>query len=265
MTTEQKIYSKESLIEKLKEINSMGWIENRRHGNDGGVGNTLEYLLGIEENNLPIANATEWELKTQRGNTTSLTTLCHYEPSPRAVRFVPAVFLPKYGWAHDEAGKKYPEDEMSFRQTISAKSRSDRGFNVVIDRIEQKISISFDAKSVSSKHTKWLQQVKRKVGLNELSPQPYWGFADLEYKIGAKLLNTFYVKAEVKRIDGKEHYKYSSALMLKKFSFSNFLTALEKGIAYVDFDARTGHNHGTKLRIRQNNLPTLYESVVDVL
>lgn len=49
-----KTYTKESLISELLKIKDMGWIENRRHGNDGGVGNTLEDLLDIEENNLPI-------------------------------------------------------------------------------------------------------------------------------------------------------------------------------------------------------------------
>lgn len=53
------IYTKESLIAKLKSIREMGWISNRRHGNSGGVGNTLEDLLGLQENNLPIPNATE--------------------------------------------------------------------------------------------------------------------------------------------------------------------------------------------------------------
>jgi len=48
------IYTKEKLIEKLTEISNAGWIENQRHGNQGGIGNTLEHLLGIEENNLPI-------------------------------------------------------------------------------------------------------------------------------------------------------------------------------------------------------------------
>ena len=46
-----KIYTKADLIRKLKEIAKMGWIENARHGNQGGIGNTLEDLLGIEENN----------------------------------------------------------------------------------------------------------------------------------------------------------------------------------------------------------------------
>ncbi|GAA5252137.1 hypothetical protein KNCP2_04250 [Candidatus Rickettsia kedanie] len=97
----------------------MGWIENSRHGNHGGVGNTIEDLLGIGEHNLPIPNAAEWELKCQRLNTVSLTTLFHMEPSPTALKFVPCMLLPKYGWSHQEAGKKYPIHEKSFSQTIS--------------------------------------------------------------------------------------------------------------------------------------------------
>jgi len=64
-----KIYTKEELNSKLKELAEMGWVPNKRFGNHGGVGNTLEDYLGIEENNLPIPNASEWELKTQRAET----------------------------------------------------------------------------------------------------------------------------------------------------------------------------------------------------
>ncbi|MFW0860743.1 MAG: MvaI/BcnI family restriction endonuclease [Dethiobacter sp.] len=97
------IFTKDDLINKLLEIKARGWIPNARHGNAGGVGNTLEDLLGIQENNLPIPNAAEWELKCQRKGSSSLTTLFHMEPSPRAVRFVPRVFLPEYGWMHEQA------------------------------------------------------------------------------------------------------------------------------------------------------------------
>ena len=65
MTKEPIIYTKQDLISKLKEISQSGWILNARKGNAGGVGNTLEDLLGIKENNLPIPNAAEWELKCQ--------------------------------------------------------------------------------------------------------------------------------------------------------------------------------------------------------
>lgn len=253
-----KIYTKEELIQRLREISAMGWVENGRHGNHGGIGNTLEDLLGIEENNLPIPNAAEWELKTQRIGTSSLTTLFHSEPSPTALRFVPSILLPNYGWAHQEAGKKYPENEKSFRQTIHALNRSDRGFMVKVDRKEKKVLISFDSSAVSERHAEWLKSVKEKIGLGELDPQPYWGFEDLEYKVGSKLTNCFFVQAAVKRVDGKEYYKYENALKLTGFSFEGFLECLENATVLVDFDARTGHNHGTKFRVRQNSWPMLY-------
>ena len=261
-----KIYTKPQLIEKLKQISKQGWIPNARHGNAGGVGNTLEDLLGIEENNLPIPNAAEWELKTQRLATSSLTTLFHTEPSPRAVKFVPQILLPLYGWKHERAGKKYPKNEMSFRQTIHGQSSSDRGFIVQIDRAERKVLISFDASKVAKKHKAWLISVKKKVGnLNELNPQPYWGFDDLEHKAGTKLLNCFYVQAEVEKNKGKEFYHYTKVMMLQKFSFEKFLKAMEKGKILVDFDARSGHNHGTKFRMRQDCLPMLYEKKAIIL
>lgn len=224
---EQIIYTKKDLIKKLKEISAMGFIPNARKGNDGGIGNTLEDLLGIKENNLPIPNASEWELKTQRLNSTSLTTLFHIEPSPRAIRFVPKVLLPLYGWPHKEDGKKYPPGEMSFRQTIHTKSCSDRGFKVSVDNTERKISVSFDANCVDHRHSAWLKRVENSVGLGEFCPQPYWGFDDLEHKAGTKLLNTFFVQAEVKVIHKKEYYHYTNITMLRKFSFKGFLEALE--------------------------------------
>lgn len=253
------IYTKPALIARLKKISAMGFVPNARKGNHGGIGNTLEDLLGIKENNLPIPNAAEWELKAQRLNSTSLTTLFHMEPSPRAIRFVPQVLLPLYGWAHQEDGKKYPKGEMSFRQTIHGSSRSDRGFKVMVNRKEKKILISFDSKSVDLKHKDWLKFVKKKIGLAELNPQPYWGFDDLKHKAGTKLLNTFYVQAEVKVRRKKEFYHYTKVMMLQKFNFKGFLKALDKGKILVDFDARTGHNHGTKFRMRQDCLPMLYE------
>jgi hypothetical protein len=256
------IYTKETLIQRLREIKAMGWIVSARQGNVGGIGNTLEDLLGIKENNLPIPNAAEWELKCQRLETTSLTTLFHMEPSPRAMRFVPQILLLKYGWKHQEAGTKYAANEMSFRQTITGTVRSDRGFKVVVDREQQKVLISFDAKAVDPRHVVWLKSVGKRIGLGELSPQPYWGFDDIGHKAGTKLLNCFYIQARTKREKGKEFFSYEKIFMLSKFSIDGFINAIEKGYVYVDFDARTGHNHGTKFRMRQDKFPELYEKVI---
>jgi len=258
------IYTKENLISVLKGLSGT-WHKGARHGNHGCIGNTLEDLLGIQENNLPIPNAAEWELKAQKLGTSALTTLFHIEPSPKAIRFVPNVLLPNYGWSHQEAGKKYSSGEMSFRQTIHGLSASDRGFKVVVASDEKKVLISFDATQVGAKHATWLKSVEERIGLSQLSPQPYWGFDDLMHKAGTKLLNCFYVQAEVKKIAGESYYNYSKVLMLQSFDFEGFLEGLKIGKILVDFDARTGHNHGTKFRMKQDYFPSLYKTVTVIL
>lgn len=265
MNKRVKEFTKDSLKTELMAICKRGWIPScRRPGNDGAVGNTLEGLLDITENNLPLPNAAEWELKGQRRQTASLVTLFHMDPSPRAMRLITNLLLPKYGWPLDN----HP-NEWSFRQTISTQVVSDRGFRVVIDDVERKVLISFDASAVGERHNAWLQSVRDRIGLSELTPQPYWGFDDLEYKAGTKLKNTFYILADAKTQDGVEYFHYNGILMLQTFSFEKFLGMLRRGLLKVDFDARTGHgrgghNHGTKFRVQANVLPTLYETVTPI-
>jgi len=53
-------------------------------------------------------------------------------------------------------------------------------------------------------------------------------------------------------------------MMLQKFSLDEFLKVIEKGNLLIDFDARTGHNHGTKFRLRQNAIQSLYAEVTEI-
>ncbi|MBR3723828.1 MAG: MvaI/BcnI restriction endonuclease family protein [Bacteroidales bacterium] len=265
MATVLKAFSKAELITKFKDIYSKGWIENYRKGNDGAVGNILEDLLEIPENNLPIPNASEWELKAQRSNTTSLLTLFHSEPSPTALTIIPSQMLPNYGWPHDKAGTTYPKNEKSFRATLNAKQYSDRGFKVHVNDNERKVEIIFDSKYTDKRHTEWLNSVKTRVGhTNNFDIVPYWGFDDLYHKAGTKLKNCFYVRADVKSetIENirKEYFLYNYVLKLSHFDQDCFIQAIRDGKIYIDFDARTGHNHGTKFRIRYNDIPSLYRN-----
>ncbi|MBQ6772934.1 MAG: hypothetical protein IJP48_02615 [Synergistaceae bacterium] len=55
------MFTKRTLTAALEKIRNVGWIKSHRNiNNDGAVGNTLEDLLGISENNLPLPNAAEW-------------------------------------------------------------------------------------------------------------------------------------------------------------------------------------------------------------
>jgi hypothetical protein len=233
------------LIQKLEEIKNRGWIPSRRsRSNVGSVGNTLEDLLGIRENNLPLANAGIWELKAQRRDTQSLTTLFHCEPEPRKCRVVPEILLPRYGWLH----KDIP-GEKSFRVTMSGNRYTDRGFRVIVNWEDRKVYVDFNAEYVSQIHMNWLKGVEGKVGLGQINPQPYWEFDTLEKKARQKLHNIVYVIADSRR-GRREEFYYGEVWFLEEFRFEKFLQAIENGIVLIDFDARTHHNHGTKFRIR---------------
>ncbi|MBV9691851.1 MAG: MvaI/BcnI restriction endonuclease family protein [Ktedonobacteraceae bacterium] len=261
-----KVFTKESLIADLMEIYNMGWIRSDKSPkNNGAVGNKLEELLEMTENNLPLPNATEWEIKGQRRQTTSLLTLFHMDPSPQAMSLVNSLLVTQYGWPLRTRPK-----ELSFRQTISTSAPSDRGFQVVINDVERKVGITFKAEAVAEKHKAWLQTVEKRVGLKELNPQPYWAFSDLAPKAGTKLKNTFYIVADSKVQDGIEYFWYNGILMLQEFDFDKFIEALRQGLLRIDFDARSGfeipwHNHGTKYRLPSNLLPSFYGKVTVIL
>ena len=53
------------LTKKLIEIKSLGFVKTVR-AHQGGVGNTLEYLLGIKENNLRLPDLGDLEIKAKR-------------------------------------------------------------------------------------------------------------------------------------------------------------------------------------------------------
>ena len=254
----------ELLRDELQRIKSMGWIKNRRPGNAGGVGNTLEDLLNVAENNLQLPDFGEWELKSQRAETGSLLTLFHTEPKPRNARIVPNILLPLYGWPHQEAGVLYPDDERSFRQTINATSVSDRGFTVNVDYATQVVFISFDYSAIDERHFEWKEFISKGVGTRDITPNPYWTFSDIEDKLSTKLCNLMYVKAETKRVDGEEYFLYKEIEAYVDPTLARFLALIENGVIYIDFDARTGHNHGTKFRIRPAYKKDLYQKHIIV-
>jgi hypothetical protein len=257
-------YSKAEFIAALKEIKEKGWIESHRPGNDGGAGNTLEDLLGIDENNLPIADTAEWELKTQKTKENYIT-MFHLEPSPREANNVVDTLLPKYGWPHKQAGIKYPRNEMSFRATLNGATYTDRGFKVTVDRRNEKVLVTFDSSKVSPRHAEWLERVASLAGRGEINPQPFWSFDALREKTRQKSKNVFFVGVEKRGPRGAEEYFYDSGWTLEGFSFDLFVDAIENGDLLVDFDARTHHNHGTKYRTKDMDvIKTLYKKVEKV-
>lgn len=78
-------------------------------------------------------------------------------------------------------------------------------------------------------------------------------------------MNCFYIIADSKVENNHEFFKYRKLLILSESSFERFLSCVENVSILVDFDARTGHNHKTKFRIRQGHWSELYSAVKQVI
>lgn len=68
-----------------------------------------------------------------------------------------------------------------------------------------------------------------------------------------------YVTAETKWENGQEYFRYNEFEVYVDPTLDKFLTLVMDGAIYIDFDARTGHNHGTKFRIRPASKTDLYQ------
>ena len=238
--------SREDLILRLRKLKEIGWIRTREQFNDGLVGNTLEDYLNIKENNLILPDSGKYELKAQRLETSSLTTLLHFDPYPRKPESVVVHVLgPIYGWPHEEL-----EGEWSFRITMYANDYTNRGFKISLDEKQDRLVVEFDPTKVDATLDEWLKGVLAKGG-KILSPQPYWPIKEIRARLERKLPNIIYVHAESDSSEGYEKFKYDKATLYEGIDFEQFKRDLLAGKAYADFDARTGHNHGTKFRIRQ--------------
>src|SRR3990170_6082906 len=135
-----RLLTKEQMIQQLQSVQERGWIKSLRPLNSGGIGNTIDSLLGLPENNLPIADSAQWELKSHRVGSSSLLTLFHMEPQPREAKVVARILLPMYGWPDQSRA-----DELSFRQTIRGGQLTDRGFAIVVNRPAERVGVSFDS------------------------------------------------------------------------------------------------------------------------
>ena len=249
------VYTKAELIRRLLEIQGKGWVTLTRYrrDRDGGLGNTLEDLLGIPENNIPLADYGEFELKTHRSRSNSLISLFRFEPKPRPR--IPYL-VKNYGWPIPKYGPK----ERSLRVDIDAAKFSERGFIAKIDEKLKRVELHFDSNKVpnTSSYQEWLQEVKKRVGLGDLNPIPYWTFDELETKIRLKIKNMVYVSLDTSVKDRKQRMRIAKAVLLQGAELPKLLDGIRKGWLQIELSARTHHNHGTAFRTWEKYWPNLY-------
>jgi len=245
----------------LSEIQRKGWIAltARRQDKDGGLGNTLEDLLGVPENNIPLADYGQFELKTHRSSSNSLISLFRFEPEPGLV--IPRL-VANYGWPIPKWGPL----ERSLRVDIDAAKFCERGFIANINTEQKRVELHFDNSQVpkTPSYQEWLQDVKNRVGLGDLDPMPYWTFEGLEEKVHTKIKNMVYITVDTAKESGRQKMRIAKAQLLQGAELSSFLNCIRNGWLQIEFSARTHHNHGTAFRTWERYWTSLYK-IVDPL
>ena len=92
----------------------------------------------------------------------------------------------------------------------------------------------------------------------------FWERKYVEDEIRNKLDNTLFCLVKSKVVDGEKYFSFESATLLSKFNPSKLQQLFENHALYVDFDARTRHNHGTKFRIDIKSIDKLFEKSIQI-
>ena len=227
------------LKRKLKAIKALGFVKTHRKG-DTGIGKTLEDLLGIKENNIPLPDIGEIaELKAYRRNASSMLTLFTLEPQPKGGDR-DRVLLDNFGYSKRDNGRS-----KELHSTLSCKRYNNQGLKLKVEK--DKVRVVGKGKRLNI----------------------YWDMENLRKKFEAKLPALVYALADCKEIRGVEHFHFNQAYFLEGFDFEHFKNMVKKDAIVVDFrmfyrPSGSVRNHGTGFRVKINQLYNCFDTKVDL-
>jgi len=218
-----------TLKEKLRQIKKMGFVKTHRRG-DTGIGKTLEDLLGIKENNIPLPDIGEVaELKSYRKSAKSMMTLFTLEPLPKGGDR-DRLLLDNFGYS-----KRDNQRSKELHSTLSCKRYNNQNLKLSVEK--DKIRVKGKGKRLNI----------------------FWDMESLRNKFNEKLPALVYVLADTKIVDGVEYFHFNEVYLLEDFDFELFKKRVKADDIVVDFRMYyrpngSVRNHGTGFRVKINKL-----------
>jgi hypothetical protein len=245
--------NKQLIISKFQKIKDLGYIKSNRPNNrDGGIGNTFEDYLGVQENNLREADFEGFEIKSKRQFNSSYLTL--FSKSPSKPEGANGILKDKYGECRDP---QFPQLKKLYASIFGHRE------SLVYNKHLMKLDVFYPQRIVN---------LKVKDELHNSYDEVYWTFEELI--IGSsKMKNLFVVFADEKVIDGVRHYHYLNAEIYFDFNFEKFLKSIENGVIMFDIIIgvhKTGnnygkpHDHGSGFRVKKENISELYNDYISI-
>ena len=227
------------LINKLTQIEELGFVKSLRKGNTG-VGYTLETLLGVEENNDSGADFGNIELKAKRDRTSG-SRLSSFTQAPIWLTNSRKVVKTHGEW-------KEEKQRINFYTTVKFGTKNPQGLSLKIE----------DA-------TLYLHSAKTGSMLAR------WPLAVLAFRQEQKLSNMVIVSAKTKGSGDSEEFHYHSADFYSDPSPEMLKSLIEDGTIVVDtrmwLDPSTNklRDRGTAFRIDKSKVPLMYEKYRRIL
>jgi hypothetical protein len=237
--------------EEFKRIKHLGFIKTTRPNNrDGGIGNTFEDLLGVEENNLKDPDFEGFEVKTQRYLNSSYITL--FSKSPSFPKKANSILKEKYGEIRDP---EFPDLKKLYASIFGHR------WGEVYGKYKMKLDVNLSEKKVYLLVDNF----------HEINKDVYWDFEDLQKGL-QKLNNLFVVSAKTKTENEDIFFHYDSGSVFLDIDFKKFISQLQ--IGNIQFDIRIGvhksgknygkpHDHGSGFRVKKDNLINLYNKCLE--
>ena len=238
------------LFKQFARIREKGWIATKRKG-PTGVGYTLENLLNIEENSLPIADYYGIEIKAMRILSKKTIHLFNAEPDGDFLfpqdRIITHVGYPS---------KKNPNYKV-FLSAAYGNDYTNIGYSkkvkLYVNRKKEKIDFLVT--------DKFYRKIKVDVS---------WSFSLIKSKVEKKINELALIEAEHKFIEGIEFFHYKRIEFYKIKSFDTLLDLIEDGTIKVCFklNAYTSgikegklDNHGTDFSIKKEDMEKLFTKI----
>ena len=229
-----------TLKKELEKIRKLGFVQTHRTG-DTGIGKTLEDLLHIKENNIPLHDIQGVaELKAYRKNAKSMLTLFTLEPLPKGGDR-DRMLLDNFGYSKRDNGRS-----KELHSTLSCKRYNNQSLKLLVagDKIR-------------------VQGRNKRLNI-------YWDIESVEKKFDDKLPALVYVLADTKEIKGKEHFHFNEVYLLRDFNFELFKKMVKKDQIVVDFRMYyrpngSVRNHGTGFRVKINKLYNCFKDKVRLI
>lgn len=225
---------------KLQQVKKLGLVPTHRHGNTG-IGKTLEDLLDIKENNIPLHDITGVaELKAYRRNAKSMLTLFTLEPLPKGGNR-DRMLLDNFGYSKRDNGRS-----KELHSTLSCKHRNNQSLKLSIEK--DKIRVLGKGKRLNI----------------------YWDMQSVAKKFADKLPALIYVLADTEIIKGTEYFHFNEAYLLSGFDFELFKKMAKQDQIVVDFRMYyrpngSVRNHGTGFRVKINKLYNCFKNKVRLI